>query len=107
MRPLYISACAAALVIAVPPARAGDDEAKEARMEALRELNDFIGEWKGNGEPEKPRPAANELWSESISWAWRFKEHCAAPWIHCKSSGLLLPMGMRMRDVPAEPKSPW
>src|SRR5262249_17977294 len=26
-----------------------------------------------NGEPEKPRPASNELWSEAISWAWRFK----------------------------------
>jgi hypothetical protein len=61
------------LLFVVVPLRAADDEAKEARMEALRELNDFIGEWKGTGEPEKAKPAANELWSEGIRWSWRFK----------------------------------
>jgi hypothetical protein len=61
------------LLFVVEPLRAADDEPKEARMEALRELNDFIGEWKGTGEPEKPKPAANELWSEGLAWSWRFK----------------------------------
>jgi hypothetical protein len=61
------------LLFVVAPSRAADDEAKEARMEALRELNDFIGEWKGSGEPEKAKPASSELWSESLTWTWRFK----------------------------------
>jgi hypothetical protein len=61
------------LLVIVVPLRAVDSEAKEARMEALRELNDFIGEWKGSGEPEKAKPAANELWSETLTWGWRFK----------------------------------
>lgn len=54
-------------------ARSPDKADKEEQMEALRELNDFIGEWKGGGEPEKAKPAASELWSETLSWAWRFK----------------------------------
>ncbi|MFL5243680.1 MAG: YHS domain-containing protein [Gemmataceae bacterium] len=62
-----------ALVFASSPVPAAESEAQEARMEALRELNDFIGQWKSTGEPDKARPAANELWSESLTWAWRFK----------------------------------
>jgi len=46
---------------------------KLAAKEALKALNDFIGEWKGNGAPEKARPTAAELWNETVSWAWRFK----------------------------------
>jgi hypothetical protein len=61
------------LMIVALSVHGADNEAKEARMEALRELNDFIGEWKGSGEPEKAKPAANELWSETLTWGWRFK----------------------------------
>src|SRR5436305_7397480 len=50
-----------------------DAEEKPAAKEALKAVNDFIGEWKGNGEPEKPRPTAAELWNETVSWAWRFR----------------------------------
>src|SRR5262249_36513065 len=46
---------------------------KESPREALKALQDFIGEWKGNGAPEKPRPASRDLWSETVSWTWRFK----------------------------------
>lgn len=40
---------------------------------ALQELNDFIGEWKGSGGPEKRRPEPKETWQETIAWGWRFK----------------------------------
>jgi len=50
-------------------ARADDKEAKEA----LKALQDFIGGWKGNGEPVKARPLSSELWSETIEWGWNFK----------------------------------
>jgi hypothetical protein len=39
--------------------------------EALQALNDFIGNWKGNGSSEAGR---GEIWSESASWSWRFKD---------------------------------
>ncbi|MCC6417069.1 MAG: hypothetical protein IT429_02340 [Gemmataceae bacterium] len=38
--------------------------------EALQELNDYIGGWKGNGTSEKNR---TEIWQESGNWGWRFK----------------------------------
>src|SRR5438477_330992 len=41
--------------------------------EALQAFNDFIGSWKGDGAPLKPRPASNELWKEALNWGWRFK----------------------------------
>ena len=50
---------------------AADD--KEAAKEALRNLQEFIGGWKGNGSPVKARPASSELWSETIEWGWKFK----------------------------------
>src|SRR5258708_16415772 len=73
MMRLFPLGASAGLLFGFLPWRAADSEAQEARMEALRELNDFIGEWKGTGEPDKARPAAGDLWSESITWAWRFK----------------------------------
>jgi hypothetical protein len=38
--------------------------------EALQELQDFIGGWKGNGTFEKSKTA---IWKEQCSWGWRFK----------------------------------
>lgn len=46
---------------------------KDPVKEALGQVQDFIGQWKGNGAPEKARPASSELWSEQISWGWKFK----------------------------------
>lgn len=50
-------------------ASAADDDAKTA----LQALNEFIGDWKGSGAPEKPRPEARETWQETVRWSWRFK----------------------------------
>jgi hypothetical protein len=38
--------------------------------EALQALNEYIGDWKGNGISEKDRTA---VWKESANWSWRFK----------------------------------
>lgn len=46
---------------------------EDSTKEALQALNDFIGEWKGSGSPEKARPDPKSTWRESVSWSWRFK----------------------------------
>jgi hypothetical protein len=59
-----------ALVAALPAAPASD---KEKKKEALRELQDFIGGWDGNGQT-KPRPGPRDpFWKETVNWGWRFK----------------------------------
>jgi len=48
--------------------------ASEPAKEALQKLNDFIGEWKAAGGPDKPRPDPRDpSWKESIAWSWKFK----------------------------------
>jgi hypothetical protein len=61
------------LVLAASSLAADDKAAKASAKEALQALQEFIGEWKGNGSPEKAKPASKELWSETLNWAWRFK----------------------------------
>jgi len=39
--------------------------------EALQELNDFIGGWKGNGTSERDKRL---IWKENIDWSWRFQK---------------------------------
>src|SRR5947209_7563270 len=42
--------------------------------EALQNLGEFIGDWKGSGGPDKPKPGPKDpLWNEQISWSWKFK----------------------------------
>jgi hypothetical protein len=53
---------------------AADDKAESQAKEALKELQEFIGAWKGNGGPDKPRPGPRDpVWSENVNWSWRFK----------------------------------
>ena len=70
-----IAAFAVLLVaLSVSVSTRGADKPKEnPAKEALKELNDYIGEWKGNGAPEKAKPTAKESWNEVVNWAWRFK----------------------------------
>ena len=43
-------------------------------QEALQALQEFIGDWKGTGGPDKVKAAPSDpFWNESISWGWRFK----------------------------------
>jgi YHS domain-containing protein len=54
-------------------ARPTADDPADAK-EALQVFQDFIGEWQGNGSPDKPRiDARDTTWSEKLTWAWRFK----------------------------------
>ncbi len=48
---------------------AGGGDAGDAK-EALQNLQDFIGDWNGNGTSEKDRSL---IWKEKASWSWRFK----------------------------------
>ncbi len=60
-----------ALMICHPFSRADQKETKTSK-EALEVFNDYIGTWKGNGEPAA-RPANKDFWSETVHWKWRFK----------------------------------
>ena len=68
---LTLSVLCGALLFIHPRSDADDKESKTAK-EALQALNDYIGTWKGNGEPA-PRPANKDFWSETVTWKWRFK----------------------------------
>jgi len=46
---------------------------KEDPREAFKDLQEFIGAWKGNGGPLKAQPKPAELWSETLNWGWKFK----------------------------------
>jgi hypothetical protein len=43
--------------------------------EALQELNDLIGTWRGTGDPSQGTREEKQknFWTESISWEWQFK----------------------------------
>ena len=43
----------------------------EQTKEALRELQDFIGGWKGSGQAKAGKTAP--VWDETVKWNWRFK----------------------------------
>jgi hypothetical protein len=62
---LAVAALQALIAIALPSALGagkGDDP-----KEALQEIQEFIGSWKGTAD------RANSSWKESASWSWRFK----------------------------------
>src|SRR5437870_8233804 len=61
------------LLIAGPLTRGSDDEEDGSPKAALQALNEFIGEWKGSGGPEKRRVERGESWDETVSWSWKFK----------------------------------
>ena len=69
-------ACGVALTLTAVFAQAASDDkdAPKTSKEALQALNDFIGEWKGNGGPDKPKPDPKDpIWKESLEWVWKFK----------------------------------
>jgi YHS domain-containing protein len=42
----------------------------EPSKEALKALNEFVGQWKGNGESKSGK---SEIWKESAEWSWDLK----------------------------------
>ncbi len=52
----------------------GRTEGRAESREALQALQEFIGEWRASGGPDKPRPAPRDpTWQETLRWAWHFK----------------------------------
>ena len=68
--------CGMLLALALPLVSAADKDDKDepaSPKAALQALNDFIGEWKGSGGPAKATAASKDIWSETLTWSWRFK----------------------------------
>src|SRR5215213_1649021 len=42
----------------------------DASKDALKALNEFAGQWKGNGETKSGK---TEIWKESAEWSWDLK----------------------------------
>jgi hypothetical protein len=94
------------LVLGLPTfavmARANDDDKSDAR-DALQALQDFIGEWQGNGSPDKPRiDPRDATWMETLVWAWRFKGDDA--WLTLEVKGGKLFKSAELRYLPAKKK---
>lgn len=101
MRRLAALAFLLGLIALVAPALAADSADKAAAKEALKELQDFIGGWKGNGGPDKPRPGPRDpVWSETVGWSWRFKGDDAWLTLNVKD-GKILKSG-EMRYLPGK-----
>jgi hypothetical protein len=63
-------------------ATAQSAEKSDTAKEALKALNEFVGQWKGNGETKSGK---SELWKESAEWSWDLKG--AAPALKFKTTG--------------------
>jgi len=69
--------------------------------EALKELHEFIGDWKGAGGPDKPKPGPRDpIWVEKISFGWRFKGDDA--WLVLDIKGSKLIKTGEVRYLPAK-----
>src|SRR3954453_1787043 len=61
------------LTLAVSSGNAAPSKDTAAAKEALKELQEFIGGWKGAGQT-KPRPGPRDpFWTEEVHWGWKFK----------------------------------
>jgi hypothetical protein len=82
-------------------APAADAKEKAEAKEALKTLQEFIGGWKGSGGPDKPKPSPRDpLWSETLSWGWRFKGDDAALVLEVKKGKHL--KGGELRYLPGK-----
>jgi hypothetical protein len=62
------------LAAVLTQARPAPDADPKTAKEALQALQEFIGDWKGSGGPDKPKPAPSDpIWKEELSWTWKFK----------------------------------
>jgi hypothetical protein len=53
---------------------AADTKDAAKAKEALQALQEFIGDWKGSGGPDKTKPSPKDpIWKETLKWSWRFK----------------------------------
>jgi hypothetical protein len=79
---------------------AADDDDKDTAKEALKEVQDFVGDWDGTGGPDKPRPSPRDpIWNEKLGWSWRFKGNDA--WLAMKVNDGKLLKAAELRYLPA------
>src|SRR5262245_41523670 len=58
---------------------------REKTKEALRELQAFIGGWKGSGSKKLSPGPRDPFWGETVRWNWRFKgDDC---WLEVRFDG--------------------
>jgi hypothetical protein len=62
------------------PAAAADKDQRAEKLEALKALNDYVGDWNGTGGPPRAKPGSKDFWTETVSWGWRFKGDDV--WLH-------------------------
>lgn len=50
------------------------EPASDPGRAGLQKLNEFVGQWNGNGGPDKPKPDPRDpVWKEVINWSWKFQ----------------------------------
>src|SRR5690606_3070046 len=52
------------------------DDARDSAKAKLSPLQDFVGDWKGVGQPQRGKREGS--WSETTAWAWKFDEATTA-----------------------------
>jgi hypothetical protein len=90
---------APALLLGLFAATASPDDKPEPAKEALKALNEFVGQWKGNGESKTGKA---EIWKESAEWAWDLKGE--EPALKVKFTGSKQFTEGRMTYLPAKKK---
>ena len=83
MKRIVFLGCLSVVVFLAGFTLADDDAVAARRVEtrrvckqALQELNDLIGNWRGTGEPNGTREEKQRnFWLEAIAWEWCFKEN--------------------------------
>jgi hypothetical protein len=73
MNRLFLRVVALLLGVCVLPAFAADPDERKASLEALKAMNDYVGEWNGTGGPPRAKPGSKDFWNETVSWGWKFK----------------------------------
>jgi YHS domain len=84
------------------PLPAAEKDERTAKLEALKALNDYVGDWNGTGGPPRAKPGSKDFWSEKVSWGWRFKGDDV--WLHVKIKDGKYFQGGDMRYLPAKKK---
>lgn len=90
------------LTLTAPSWSAADKDRQEKVKEGLRELQEFIGSWKGSGSPKVNPGPRDKFWTENIKWNWRFKgDDC---WLAVDFGGGKLFQSAEMRYLPEDNK---
>jgi hypothetical protein len=85
------------------PALSADKDQRAEKLEALKALNDYVGDWNGNGGPPRGKTGTSkDLWTETVSWGWRFKGDDV--WLHVHVKEGKFYKGGDMRFLPDKKK---